>query len=181
MRRIVFPLGRPYVVPSDALGHEVARLLIEPSATRDRLTAGVFVGKDEETSGRLDRAGAGRHARHRAGGGEDQGRDPARAVSTARLRSGASADAVADRALEAGIIDAEEAHALAAHRDLVDRVIRVDDFDRDLGASLLRPANRSAGAAIERSPPSRGRIADYGHDGTRLHHRRRSHAVSQGA
>ncbi len=42
MRRIVFPLGRPYVVPSDKLGHEVARLLIEPSATRDRLTAGMY-------------------------------------------------------------------------------------------------------------------------------------------
>src|SRR5207245_449512 len=35
MHCIVFPLGRPYVVPSDGLGHEVARLLIEPSATRD--------------------------------------------------------------------------------------------------------------------------------------------------
>src|SRR6185503_14027779 len=31
MRRVVFPLGRPYVVPSDALGHEVAKRLIEPS------------------------------------------------------------------------------------------------------------------------------------------------------
>jgi acyl-CoA dehydrogenase len=35
---LVFPLGRPYVVPSDRLGHEVAQLLIAPSATRDRLT-----------------------------------------------------------------------------------------------------------------------------------------------
>ena len=43
MRRVVFPLGRPYVVPSDKLGHEVARLLIEPSAARDRLTAGVYL------------------------------------------------------------------------------------------------------------------------------------------
>jgi acyl-CoA dehydrogenase len=30
MRRAVFPLGRPYVVPSDQVGHDVARLLIEP-------------------------------------------------------------------------------------------------------------------------------------------------------
>ena len=43
MRRVVFPLGRPYVVPSDKLGHDVARLLIEPSATRDRLTAGIYL------------------------------------------------------------------------------------------------------------------------------------------
>ncbi len=27
MRRTVFPLGRPYVIPSDKLGHDVARLL----------------------------------------------------------------------------------------------------------------------------------------------------------
>src|SRR4030095_877038 len=38
VRRIVFPLGRPYVVPSDGLGHDAASLLIAPSATRDRLT-----------------------------------------------------------------------------------------------------------------------------------------------
>ncbi|HSS69328.1 MAG TPA: acyl-CoA dehydrogenase, partial [Casimicrobiaceae bacterium] len=47
MWRTVFPLGRPYVVPSDKLGHEVARLLIEPSATRDRLTAGMYLPKSE--------------------------------------------------------------------------------------------------------------------------------------
>ena len=48
LRRLIFPLGRPYVVPSDKLGHEVARLLIEPSATRDRLTAGMYLSNDPE-------------------------------------------------------------------------------------------------------------------------------------
>ena len=33
-------------MPSDALGHEVAKLLIEPSATRDRLTAGMYASAD---------------------------------------------------------------------------------------------------------------------------------------
>src|SRR5213078_2541592 len=47
MLRTVFPLGRPYVVPADDLGHEVARLLIEPSATRDRLTCGMYLPKDD--------------------------------------------------------------------------------------------------------------------------------------
>lgn len=45
--RIVFPLGRPYDVPSDKIGHQVARLLIEPSATRDRLTAETYLPKVE--------------------------------------------------------------------------------------------------------------------------------------
>src|SRR4029453_5303769 len=48
MRAIVFPLGRPYVVPSDKLGHEVARLLLEPSATRDRLTAGAYIPETDD-------------------------------------------------------------------------------------------------------------------------------------
>ena len=42
----MFPLGRPYVVPSDELGHDVAKLLLEPSATRDRLTAGMYMPTD---------------------------------------------------------------------------------------------------------------------------------------
>src|SRR5205814_848118 len=46
MRRIIFPLGRPYVIPSDKLGHDVARLLIQPSATRERLTADMYLSND---------------------------------------------------------------------------------------------------------------------------------------
>ena len=63
MRRIVFPLGRPYVVPSDRAGHEVARLLIEPSATRDRLTAGMYMPSNENDPIRRDRARARSDAR----------------------------------------------------------------------------------------------------------------------
>src|SRR5206468_12775451 len=40
--RILSPLARPYFVPSDAVGHEVAKLLLEPPATRDRLTAAMY-------------------------------------------------------------------------------------------------------------------------------------------
>jgi len=54
---IAFPAGRRYHVPSDALGHEVAKLLLEPSAARDRLTAGLFVSKDPtDVTGRLEDA-----------------------------------------------------------------------------------------------------------------------------
>src|SRR3989304_6308676 len=48
---VVFPLGRPYVVPSDQLGHEVACLLIAPSSTRDRLTAGIHLPQNENKGG----------------------------------------------------------------------------------------------------------------------------------
>jgi acyl-CoA dehydrogenase len=46
--RFVFPLGRPYEVPSDQLGHEVAAILIEPSEARDRLTADMYLPQGDD-------------------------------------------------------------------------------------------------------------------------------------
>ncbi len=43
LRPFVLPLGRRYRGASDKLGHEVAKLLLSPSETRDRLTDGVFL------------------------------------------------------------------------------------------------------------------------------------------
>lgn len=152
-RRIVFPFGRPYVVPSDRLGHQVASLLLSPSATRDRLTARMFVGKDDrDPVGVIEKALAVTItaepiiARIRA------------AVKDGRLDGTLAPEAapgvLAQRALRAGVIDAAEANVLATHHELVAQVIAVDDFDRDLGASLLRPAvaalERHAAAARER-------------------------------
>jgi len=139
LRRIVFPLGRPYVVPSDAIGHEVARLLIEPSATRDRLTAGIYIGVTEDDPvGLIERAlnatlaAEPVEAKLRAAVMENR--------LDGRLPPGAGIDVLADRALAAGVISVEDARALIAQRELAAKVIRVDDFDKDLGASLLQPA-----------------------------------------
>jgi len=139
MRRIVFPLGRPYVVPSDALGHAVAHLLIAPSATRDRLTAAMYIGQsDDDPVGLIERALAATVAA-----------EPIEAKLKAAIRHrridghlapGAGVEVLAKRGVAAGVIDAEEEAALIAQRELVEQVIRVDDFDRDLGASLLLPA-----------------------------------------
>jgi acyl-CoA dehydrogenase len=139
MRRIVFPLGRPYVVPSDRVGQRVARLLIEPSATRDRLTGPMFIGKDEDDPiGLIERALAATVIA-----------EPIEAKLKAAMKDGrldgrlppdAGGEVLAARAVAARVIDDEEAKALVAQRALVARVIRVDDFDSDLGASLLKPA-----------------------------------------
>jgi acyl-CoA dehydrogenase len=140
LRRIVFPLGRPYVIPSDAIGRKVARLLIEPSATRDRLTAGIYIGThDDDPVGLIERALAATviaepiEARMRAAIRKGQ--------LDGKLPPGAGIDLLADRALAAGIVSAEEVLALRYQRELVAKVIRVDDFEQDLGASLLKPAN----------------------------------------
>ena len=152
LRRIVFPLGRPYVVPSDRIGHDVARLLIEPSATRDRLTAGIFIGTDDDDPvGLIERA---LDATVLAEPVEAKLRTAIREGRLdGKLPPGAGVDVLADRALAAGIVSVDEARALQAQRELVARVIRVDDFDKDLGASLLQPAIDTV------RPPSRGHRA----------------------
>jgi acyl-CoA dehydrogenase len=54
---LIFPAGRRYHPPNDRDGHAVASLLLAPSATRDRLTDGIHVPKDEnEPLGRLEAA-----------------------------------------------------------------------------------------------------------------------------
>jgi acyl-CoA dehydrogenase len=143
LRTMVFPLGRPYVVPSDKLGHDVARLLIEPSATRDRLTAGMYLPADEgDALGAIELALAAILAA-----------EPVEARMREAFKAGRfSAAPGADRgaaAIAAGVISADELTLLQRASELADRVIRVDDFAQDLGASELKPlaASAPAGAA----------------------------------
>jgi acyl-CoA dehydrogenase len=138
MRRAVFPLGRPYVVPSDRLGHEVARLLIEPSATRERLTAGTFVAPTaDDPSTLLERAlvaviaAEAVEAKIKAAVRDGQ--------LDANLPPGAGPEALAARAQSAGVITADDAALLRMAGELTASVVRVDDFPQDLGASEARP------------------------------------------
>lgn len=125
LRRVIFPFGRPYVVPSDKLGHEVAKLLIEPSATRDRLSAGMYLPDSEddavgviEAALKATMAAEGIDAKIRAAekAGKLTGRDSAQAY-------------------QSGVITAEELAQLARRALLRDKVIRVDDFPQDFGLS----------------------------------------------
>jgi len=155
--RIVFPLGRPYEIPADDLGHQVAKLLIQPSATRDRLTAGMFIGRGEDDPvGLIERALT-----------ATVETEPIEAKLKAAMRDGrlqgrlppdAGAEALAERAIAAGVIDREEARTLIAQRQLVARVIRVDDFPSDMGASLLQPAiDAGTQSALPARPRPTGR------------------------
>jgi acyl-CoA dehydrogenase len=139
MRRTVFPLGRPYVVPSDRLGHDVARLVIEPSATRDRLTAGMYLPKSENDI--LGAIEAAVEATLAAEPIEARIRETQKA---GRLVVKVGEDRPA-AALAAGVIDTEELAVVRRAKRLLDQVVRVDDFAQDLGVSELRPpANGSA-------------------------------------
>ena len=57
LRRLLFPLGKPYGGPSDRLGQQCADLLLAPSAARDRLTRGLYLPtEDDQTLARLEQA-----------------------------------------------------------------------------------------------------------------------------
>ena len=48
LRWVVFPLGTPFRPPKDRHNHRCAKLVLEPGAARDRLTAGMYLPKGEE-------------------------------------------------------------------------------------------------------------------------------------
>jgi acyl-CoA dehydrogenase len=57
LRALMFPFGKPYSPPSDKLIHEVAKLALSPSATRDRLTDGCYITDDPlQPQGRIEHA-----------------------------------------------------------------------------------------------------------------------------
>jgi acyl-CoA dehydrogenase len=137
LHKIIFPFGHPYVVPSDSVGHLVARSLITPGATRERLTADCFVPTDaEEPVGAIEQALAATieaepiDAKIREA--QKQGRfdnNP-----TANVRD------IATAAFEIGVITAPEYEVLRRRNRLRDIVIRVDDFPYDFGvASAAKP------------------------------------------
>jgi acyl-CoA dehydrogenase len=131
-RLVVFPLGRPYVVPSDRLGHEVAARLIEPSATRDRLTADVYLPDDpDEPVGALEAALRATVAAEAVEAKLREAQKSGRFV--ARIQATADIDAVWQQAREAGVIDDAEHALVEARNRLRDKVIRVDDFPFDFG------------------------------------------------
>jgi acyl-CoA dehydrogenase len=142
LRLAIFPLGRRFAPPADALGHEVARLLIAPSAARDRLTAGMHTPKAESDPIAILEAAL--DAAIRAEAVEAK----IRAAQKSGALGGKTPDELAQSALAAKIIGADEHSLLKRAAALRDEVIRVDHFPQDLGRSeATRPAQPQRAAA----------------------------------
>jgi len=143
LRRIIFPLGHPYDVPSDKIGHQVAKLLITPSAARDRLTAETYVPMVEtEAVGAIELA---LRATIDA--------EPIDAKIRAAEKDGVFANIpeanvrdIAQVAFAKSVISAEEYALLKRRNHLRDIVIRVDDFPHDFGFEQRKPVPHKAAA-----------------------------------
>ena len=138
LHRSIFPWGHPYVVPSDDVGHQVAKLLIEPSASRDRLTAECYLPKTEkEPVGAIELALLATleaeviEAKIRAA--EKEGRFENNPLANVRD--------IALVAVERGVITAAEFEIMKRRNHLRDIVVHVDDFPFDYGvATANKPA-----------------------------------------
>ena len=111
LRLMVLPFGVRRRGPSDRLTQVCARILLEPSATRDRLTADIFHGQGDDGLARLERAFTLTVATQ-----------PLRD----RLRKAQVRDVAAARAR--GLIDDAEAGRLRAAEQAVASAVAVDDF-----------------------------------------------------
>jgi len=143
VNRIIFPWGHPYVVPSDEVGHQVAKALIAPSATRDRLTAECYLPLQEnEPVGAIELALK-----------ATLDAEPIEAKIRAAEKGGrfdgnprANVRDIAVVAFEVGVINAAEYEVMKRRNHLRDIVVHVDDFPFDYGvATAHKPAdNRMA-------------------------------------
>ncbi|HET6725657.1 MAG TPA: acyl-CoA dehydrogenase [Gammaproteobacteria bacterium] len=120
LRILIFPTGRTFSAPSDALGAEVAELITRPGPPRDRLTAGVYnvdpaspVGLMNEALELAVQAAPVEKRLHEA------------------VRDGQLDDSDPDQAEQAGVINAGEATLLRRLKELTDEIIAVDDFASD--------------------------------------------------
>jgi acyl-CoA dehydrogenase len=131
LRHVIFPHGKEFETPRDQLGQQVVRALLEPNGARDRLTAGVYVPRDEnEPLAALEAA-------LRAVIAAEAVEAKLRAAAKAGTVASKFADELAAQALAKGIISQAEAATLERAHALRRKVIMVDDFPQDLGKSEI--------------------------------------------
>ncbi|MCW8910230.1 MAG: acyl-CoA dehydrogenase [Gammaproteobacteria bacterium] len=121
---VIFPLTKPYAGAKDKLGHKVARLLLKPSDTRDRLTKDIYI-TDEETDpmGRIE------NALRRVLAAEEPERKLRDAMRIGLIQQ-QPVDALIKKAIELEILDKDEADLVKASYLATQNAIRVDEFSK---------------------------------------------------
>jgi len=122
LNMVIFPLTKPYGGASDKLGHKVARILLTPSSSRDRLTSGIFLTDDaDDPMGRLE------NALNKVLDAEDAERKLRDAMRIGLITSADFDSAVAE-AIKQSIIDQSEADKIIASHEATLNAISVDEF-----------------------------------------------------
>ena len=122
---VIFPLTRPYSGASDKLGHEVARLLLKPSDTRDRLTSGIYWTENKDDSmGRLE------YALNKVLEAEDAERKLRDAMHIGLIQQ-QPVEPLLKKAIELEILDKKEAERVRVAYEATLNAVRVDEFTKE--------------------------------------------------
>lgn len=125
LRGIVFPLGRRYRTPNDTLTQACARLLLDDSEARDRLTEGVYLSDDpEDVTGCLEFA-------LKAVIAADEAERKLKAAKRT-MPYGADYQAWLQQLIADNVISEDEAALLLNASLASKRVVAVDDFANDV-------------------------------------------------
>jgi acyl-CoA dehydrogenase len=129
MRLCIFPRGLAYSPPSDRLGHAIGDLVMNPTATRERLSAHIY-----KTAGEHNPLGQLQEALLLAAAAESlEKRIRVDGVKTGRVTA-LDLPGQAAQAAALGIITEAESKTLLDYDARVLNIINVDDFDsRELG------------------------------------------------
>ena len=122
LRVLIFPFGRLYSNPHDKYGAAIAAIMLEPSATRDRLTAGTYMPDDETKN-----MGLLKIALEKVVANEPTSKKIHQAYKDKLIQGDTVAQRI-DAALKKGIINEEEASNMHDVERLTQAVIKVDDF-----------------------------------------------------
>jgi acyl-CoA dehydrogenase len=131
LRWTIFPMGAPFRPPLDSRNHECARLALEPGVARDRLTAGIFVSKDDKDATCVLEA-----AFLATVACEPIDRKLRAAVKAGKLEVHPGSDIVVS-ARDKNILTAEECAQWQRKEALRKNVIKVDDFPQDFGRAEI--------------------------------------------
>jgi acyl-CoA dehydrogenase len=142
MRVVIFPRGRTYFAASDRLGRQIVEPLMMPSATRDRLAAGIYrtvepgnpLGLLQEAL-ELSLVAEPLEKRIRVEG-----------VKTGRITA-LELPGQIEQALAAGLINASEAATLREYDRKVMHIIDVDDFSSEELMAAVQAEPKSVGTA----------------------------------
>jgi acyl-CoA dehydrogenase len=125
LRIIIFPRGREFRAPTDALGHQVCNTVLSPGASRDRLTHGIYIPTGDD--------------------------DPI-AILEAALSATIAAEPFEQKLREArgapqgSVLTPAQQTIVARAHALRRKAIMVDDFPKDLGKSEITQSTQPVNA-----------------------------------
>jgi hypothetical protein len=142
LKRIVFPWGANYEMPSDRLDHEIVKAMLSDNELRDRLTKDIYIGKsDDDPAGRIE------NAFKKILAAAPVEKALRKAMKEGKLTSSRNLQETVEAAVAEGIITQEEANLYLEAEAARDDAIQVDDYSKEYIATGKHSSDKSSQVA----------------------------------